>query len=451
MSQRSTKMGDTIAAIATASGAAGIGIIRISGSQIKTIATGLGMTTLRPRYAHYTRFLDVDDQVIDDGLAIWFPAPHSFTGEDVLELQGHGSPLLLRQLLTRCLDLGARQARPGEFSERAFLNGKLDLIQAEAIADMIGAADLRAARAARRSLDGVFSRRCEALAQQLVRLRIHVEATIDFADESLDTLDRAQIRTSLQTLNVELTQLLRDAEHGKRLCDGLYTVLVGPPNVGKSSLLNALIGSDRAIVTDVPGTTRDTLRESVHFHGLEFVLVDTAGLRGEGDAIEREGMRRTLNELQRADLALVVLDACDPQIGSLALADALTSVPRVLWIHNKLDLLTEPPSVLDTDVIPVSAMTGAGLDTLKTRLRTLLLGETVETIEGEFSARLRHVQALQRTAAHVTDANAQFSYEHLELTAEELRLAYKALGEINGSMSPDELLGRIFSNFCIGK
>ncbi|HHW4680921.1 MAG TPA: tRNA uridine-5-carboxymethylaminomethyl(34) synthesis GTPase MnmE, partial [Xylella taiwanensis] len=403
-----------------------------------------------PRHAHYTRFLDIDNEAIDDGLALWFPAPHSFTGEDVLELQGHGSPLLLRQLLTRCVGLGARQARPGEFSERAFLNGKLDLIQAEAIADLIGAADLRAARAARRSLDGVFSRRCEALAEQLVRLRIHVEAAIDFADESLDTLDGVQIRTALHTLCVELTQLLREAEHGRRLCDGLYTVLVGPPNVGKSSLLNALIGSERAIVTDVAGTTRDTLRESVHFDGLEFVLVDTAGLREGGDAIEREGMRRTLTELQRADLALVVLDACNPQIGRATVIDALAAVPRVLWIYNKLDLLAEPPAS-GADVIAVSAMTGVGLETLHARLRALALGEASEAIEGEFSARLRHVQALQRATAHMVDANAQFAYEHLELTAEELRLAYNALGEINGRMSPDELLGQIFSNFCIGK
>ncbi|AXI84557.1 tRNA uridine-5-carboxymethylaminomethyl(34) synthesis GTPase MnmE [Xylella taiwanensis] len=450
MSQCPAYLNDTIAAIATASGSAGIGIVRVSGPLIKNIASGLGIATLRPRHAHYTRFLDIDDEAIDDGLALWFPAPHSFTGEDVLELQGHGSPLLLRQLLMRCVRLGARQARPGEFSERAFLNGKFDLIQAEAIADLIGAGDLRAARAARRSLDGVFSRRCEALAEQLVRLRIHVEAAIDFADESLDTFDGVQIRTALQTLCVELTQLLREAEHGRRLCDGLYTVLVGPPNVGKSSLLNALIGSERAIVTDVAGTTRDTLRESVHFDGLEFVLVDTAGLRDGGDAIEREGMRRTLSELQRADLALVVLDACNPQIGRATVIDALTSVPRVLWIHNKLDLLAEPPA-LGSDVIAVSAMTGAGLETLQARLRALALGEATEVVEGEFSARLRHVQALQRAAAHVVDANAQFAYEHLELTAEELRLAYHALGEINGRMSPDELLGRIFSSFCIGK
>jgi len=441
---------DTIAAIATAAGAGGVGMIRLSGPRTAAIAEGLGVPALRPRHARYARFREETGAVIDDGLALWFPGPNSFTGEDVLELQGHGSPVVLRQLLARCIALGARQARPGEFSERAFLNGKLDLAQAEAIADLIAASDDRAARAARRSLDGALSRRVEALAEQLTVLRIHVEAAIDFADEPIDTLGGEQVRAGLADARDGLARLLRDAERGRKLRDGLHAVLVGPPNAGKSSLLNALAGSDRAIVTDIAGTTRDVLRETIRIDGLELTLVDTAGLRDSGDAIEREGMRRARTELERADLALIVIDAGDPATGHLAVAADVAGVPLRLWIHNKADLLASTPALGD-DAIAVSAATGAGLAQLHERLSQIAGTVAGEAVEGEFSARARHVEALVVTAEHLARASAQLDHEQLELAAEELRLAHDALGEITGRMSADELLGRIFSSFCIGK
>ena len=440
----------TIVAIATAAGTGGIGIVRLSGPQSVQIAAALGIAGLQSRHARYARFRDAQGEVIDDGIAVWFPAPHSFTGEEVVELQGYGSPVLLRQLVARCIALGARQARAGEFSERAFLNGKLDLAQAEAIADLIAAGDLRAARAARRSLDGVFSRRVDAVSESLTRLRIHVEAAIDFADEPLDTLGGAQVREELTRTRALLAQLLRDAERGRKLRDGLHAVLIGPPNAGKSSLLNALAGSDRAIVTDVAGTTRDTLHEAIQLDGFELTLVDTAGLREGGDAIEREGMRRARAELQRADLALIVLDARDPQAARDALGDAIDAVPRRLWIHNKCDLLAVA-GPMDADAIAVSAVTGQGLEHLHTRLRELALGDGIESVDGEFSARTRHVDALHRAEQHADAADLELRYEQLELAAEELRLAHEALGEITGKLSADDLLGKIFSSFCIGK
>lgn len=442
---------DTIVAIATAPGAGGVGMLRVSGPQALRIATALGCPALQPRYAHYARFRDAQGEVLDDGIALFFPNPRSFTGEDVVELQGHGSPVVLQQLVARCIALGARQARPGEFSERAFLNGKLDLAQAEAIADLIAASDTRAARAARRSLDGVFSRRVEDAGEQLVVLRIHVEAAIDFADEPLDTLGGDQVRRGLGQVLRALTQLRDDAERGRRLRDGLHAVLVGPPNAGKSSLLNALAGSERAIVTDIAGTTRDTLRETIRIDGLELTLVDTAGLREGGDAIEREGMRRARAEMQRTDLAIIVLDARDPQAGQAAVADAIADVPLQLWVHNKSDLLEALPADSDDNVVHVSAETGQGLDRLHARLRALASGSAGDSVEGEFSARARHVEAIVLAIGHAERAESELVHEHLELAAEELRLAHEALGEITGRTSADDLLGRIFSSFCIGK
>jgi tRNA modification GTPase len=438
----------TIAAIATAAGAAGIGIVRLSGPRAREIATALCGRALRPRHAHYVRFRDGDGSVIDDGIALLFAAPASYTGEDVVELQAHGSPPVLRQLLARCRALGAVDARPGEFSERACLNGRLDLAQAEAVADLIAAADLRAARAARRSLEGEFSARVEAIAADLLAIRVQVEAAIDFADEPLDTLGGEALRRRLDEARARLRDLLAAAERGRRLRDGLHAVLVGPPNAGKSSLLNALAGSERAIVTAIPGTTRDLLQETLRIDGVELTLVDTAGLREDGDAIEREGMRRARAELARADLALVVLDARDPDAGLRALGDGLDGVPDRLVLHNKCDLLpadAPPPE----GGLRVSARTGAGLEALHARLREA--AAAVAPGEGSFSARARHVQALARTAGACDEAAQALHAELLDLAAEHLRLAHDALGEITGRTLPDDLLGHIFSTFCIGK
>ena len=453
MTAMDTTATDTIVAIATAAGAGGVGMLRLSGRRAATIAHLLGAPVLRPRHAHYARLRDADHEVIDDGIVLWFPAPNSFTGEEVVELQGHGSPVVLQQLVARCIALGARQARPGEFSERAFLNGKLDLAQAEAIADLIAAGDHRAARAARRSLDGVFSRRVDEVAEQLVRLRIHVEAAIDFADEPLDTLGGEQVRRGLLQARETLALLRRDAERGRRLRDGLHAVLIGPPNAGKSSLLNALAGSERAIVTDIAGTTRDTLRETIRLDGLELTLVDTAGLRDGGDAIEREGMRRARVEIERTDLALIVLDARDPAAGEAAIGASVLDVPHKVYIHNKSDLLPAGTGQGsdDPDRVFVSAATGAGLDDLHARLRSIAGAGAGEQVDGEFSARTRHVDAIERAQEHALQADGELAHEHLELAAEELRLAHEALGEITGAMSADDLLGRIFSSFCIGK
>ena len=444
---------DTIAAIATAPGAGGVGIVRLSGPRAQAIAKTVCARALSPRRAHHVRFLDADGGAIDDGIALSFPGPASFTGEDVVELQAHGSPVVLQQLVARACALGARMARPGEFSERAFLNGKLDLAQAEAIADLIAAADARAARAARRALEGVFSARVDGIGQSLLALRVHVEAAIDFADESLDTLGGEQVRLRLAEARQQLDALIADAERGRKLRDGVHAVIVGPPNAGKSSLLNALAGSDRAIVTDVAGTTRDTLRETIRLDGLELHLVDTAGLRDGGDAIEREGMRRARAELLRADVALAVVDARDPAAGRAAVADDIVGVPTVLWIHNKVDLLVQaPPDPPDPpDHIYVSAARGVGLDRLHARLRAVAGGAAGDCGEGEFSARARHVDALQRAALHAGAAADQLQHEQLELAAEELRLAHDALGEITGRLSADDMLGHIFSTFCIGK
>jgi len=438
----------TIIATATPPGQGGIGILRLSGPESRAIAAQLGCPELRPRHAHHTHFLDADGEPIDDGLALYFPAPHSYTGEDVVELQAHGSPVLLQHLATRCLHLGARLARPGEFSERAFLNGRLDLTQAEAVADLIAAGDIHAARAARRSLDGVFSSRVNAIAAELLSVRVHIEAMIDFVDEPIETLGADQVRQRLISIAQALETLLREAEHGRKLREGLHAVIVGPPNAGKSSLLNALAGSERAIVTDIPGTTRDLLTETIRIGGVELTLVDTAGLREGGDMIEQEGIRRAHSELTRADLAIIVLDATDPARGLPEVIASIKNVPEHLWLVNKTDLAPDT-TLPDPHAIALSVHTRHNLETVRERLRTLAGRHTEAT--GTFSARQRHITALQQTQDHFTHAQTTWRAEAFDLTAEHLRLAHDALGEITGRVLPDDLLGAVFSTFCIGK
>ncbi len=441
---------DTIVAIATAPGPGGVGIVRLSGPRAHAITQVLvGVKVLSPRMATYARFSDADGEVIDDGIALCFVAPASYTGEDVAELQVHGSPVLLRQLVARCIALGARQAQPGEFSQRAFLNGKLDLAQAEAVADLIAAGDAQAARAARRSLDGVFSRRVEALMARMLAIRVHMEAAIDFADESLDTLGGSALRAQLAAVEADLAQLRCEAERGQKLRDGLHVVLVGPPNAGKSSLLNALAGSERAIVTEIAGTTRDLLRETIRLDGVELTLVDTAGLREAGDAIEAEGIRRARAELARADLALVVVDARAPDSARAALDTETAGVAQRLWLHNKSDLLAQVPMEIGPDSLLVSAVSGQGLAELHQHL--LALSGAGEVGNGAFSARQRHVQALARAAEQIGMASQELHVEQLELAAEAMAQAHSAMGEVGGRISADGLLGHIFSAFCIGK
>jgi tRNA modification GTPase len=446
-----TASSDTIAAIATGHAVAGVGVLRLSGPGARAIAEAMLPIALRPRHAHYGKFRAGDGEVIDDGIAIYFPAPHSYTGEDVVELQAHGSPVLLARLLRRCLELGARAARAGEFTERAFLNEKLDLAQAEAVADLISAGSEAAARAARRSLDGEFSRRVDAVIEGLTQLRVFVEAALDFPDEDVDFLAAPELSTRLQQVSQSLATLRADAERGKRLVDGLHVVIVGAPNVGKSSLLNLLAGDDRAIVSAIAGTTRDLLRESIHLDGIELTLVDTAGLREAPDVIEAEGIRRARAELARADLALAVLDDREPR-AAIELAAELQGIPAVFWLHNKCDLsgaVAQEQTRDDGRHLWLSARTGDGIERLRACLREAAgLGDGSA---GSFSARARHLQALARANRHLADASARLAAGDGELAAEELRLGQECLAEITGKLDADALLGRIFADFCIGK
>ena len=443
-------MTDTIAAIATPPGSGGVGIVRVSGPRAREIGERMLDARLRPRRVRVGGFLDRDGQPLDHGIALYFAAPASFTGEDVLELQGHGGPVLLNMLLDRCVELGARRARAGEFSERAFLNGKLDLAQAEAIADLIAAGSESAARAALRSLQGAFSARVDALVEQVIRLRVHVEAAIDFAEEEIDFLADAAIAAQLDAVCAAHAELLGEAQHGQRLRDGLHVVIVGPPNAGKSSLLNALAGADRAIVTAAAGTTRDVLREVIRVGNIELTLADTAGLRSDSaDVIEQEGMRRARVEQQQADLVLAVIESGD----GASEAQLVTELcgRTVLWIENKIDLhgVAAGVSADRPDRIALSARDGRGLDDLRDALARAAGAH--EQGAGTFSARARHVDALQRAGTHLSTAEAQLAARHGELLAEELRGVQQVLGEITGAFDADALLGRIFSSFCIGK
>jgi tRNA modification GTPase len=442
---------DTIAAIATAAGAAGVGVVRVSGPAAPRIAASLLGRMPLPRHAHFAAFCQANGELIDRGLLLHFPAPASYTGEHVLELQGHGSAVLLDLLLRRVCALGARLARPGEFTERAFLNGKLDLAQAEAVADLITARSLAGARAALYSMEGVFSRKVEALLQGLIDLRVHIEAAIDFPEEEIDFLADPAIGRQLEALRSELAELLREAKRGLRLNDGLRVAIIGRPNVGKSSLLNALAGSERAIVNATAGTTRDVLRESLSLDGIAIELADTAGLRETEDEVEREGVRRAHGELQRADVVMLVTDASHAG-QDLALLDSVPAGVERLLLINKIDL----DSTADSDVVcdgastlRVSAKTCEGLDVLRLQLKQLAgLGSG----EGAFSARRRHVLALEQVQAQLDHTAAVLGSSRAgELAAEELRHAQHVLGEITGSYSSDDLLGAIFGSFCIGK
>jgi tRNA modification GTPase len=438
---------DTIAAIATPVGRGGIGVLRCSGPAVPSLARALLGELPTPRHARFSRFRDVDGQPIDHGIALYFPAPHSFTGEHVLELHGHGGLVTQALLLERLLQLGARHARPGEFSERAFLEGKLDLAQAEAVADLIAAGSEQAARAAMRSLEGEFSRAVNELAAALLALRTYVEAAIDFPDEEVDFLASPEVAARVADIDGRFQDLRTSARQGRLLRDGLHVVIAGRPNAGKSSLLNALAGHPAAIVTDIPGTTRDLLREHLHIDGLPIHLVDTAGLRESADPIEAEGIRRAQAEIRRADLILYVVDASGRPTSS-KVAEEVAALPEgvaVMQVWNKCDLEPAPAGV----GLPVSAITGEGIAALKAAIHRLA---GYETAGGSYSARQRHLDALARSQGHVDEAQQLLSSATaFELVAEELRLAHRALGEITGEVTSDDLLGEIFASFCIGK
>ncbi|MBN8451610.1 tRNA uridine-5-carboxymethylaminomethyl(34) synthesis GTPase MnmE [Accumulibacter sp.] len=441
---------DTIAAIATASGRGGIGVIRVSGAGLLDLAQRLSGKRPTPRHATRADFLAADGTVIDSGLLLHFPAPHSFTAEDVLELQGHGGPVVLQMLLARCLELGARLAEPGEFSRRAYLNGKIDLAQAEAVVDLIDASTAAAARSAVRSLQGDFSREVGQLREQLVELRALVEATLDFPDEEIDFLEAADASGRLTRLQARLLQVFERARQGRLLQGGLHVVLAGQPNVGKSSLLNRLAGDDLAIVTAIPGTTRDLVRGTLQLEGIPLHVIDTAGLRATEDQIEKIGIERTWREIERADVVLLLADA---RLGVGAsereILARLPTHPTRVTVLNKIDLIparAERRQEDDSVIISLSAHSGEGVELLREELLRIVGWQPAEDV---FIARERHLQALANTREHIATAQAQMP--QLELLAEELRLAQRALGSITGEFSSDDLLGEIFGRFCIGK
>ncbi len=439
-------MHDTIVAIATPPGRGGVGMVRMSGKSLLTMAEAICGKPLMPRVAQHARFLDVANQVIDDGLAIFFAAPASFTGDDVLELHAHGSPMVLQALVRRCVELGARHAEPGEFTKRAYLNGKLDLAQAEAVADVIDAATESAARAAVRSLTGEFSSRIKVLQDKLIGLRMFVEATLDFPDEDVEFLETERAREKLAETRIALEHVIAEAGRGQLLHDGIRIVLAGEPNVGKSSLLNALAGDEIAIVTPIAGTTRDTVKSRISIKGLPTEVIDTAGLRDTTDPVEAVGIERTRAAIRDADLALVIVES-DAPVAEQLLNELPATLPRII-VRNKIDLQQQDARA-DAAAVWLSAKTGDGIE--------LLINTIADAVgfnyrdEGGFMARERHVTALRASLAHVCDASLHLDHVALELFAEELRLAHEALGVITGEFTADDLLGEIFSRFCIGK
>ncbi|TPG55590.1 tRNA uridine-5-carboxymethylaminomethyl(34) synthesis GTPase MnmE [Ewingella americana] len=450
---------ETIVAQATPPGRGGVGILRVSGRAASQIAQEILGKLPKPRYADYLPFRDADGSTLDQGIALWFPGPNSFTGEDVLELQGHGGPVILDLLLKRIISLdGVRIARPGEFSERAFLNDKLDLAQAEAIADLIDASSEQAARSAVNSLQGVFSRRIHHLVEALTHLRIFVEAAIDFPDEEIDFLSDGKIEAQLNTVIDDLDAVRAEARQGSLLREGMKVVIAGRPNAGKSSLLNALAGRETAIVTDIAGTTRDVLREHIHLDGMPLHIIDTAGLREASDEVERIGIERAWNEIEQADLVLFMVDgtttsATEPaQIWPEFMARLPATLPLVV-VRNKADITGESLSMEKVNahsLIRLSARTGDGIDLLRDHLKQVMGFN--HNMEGGFLARRRHLQALELAAEHLIQGKDQLIGARAgELLAEELRMAQLALSEITGEFTSDDLLGRIFSSFCIGK
>lgn len=441
---------DTIAAIATASGIASIGVIRISGSQAKQIAQAILGQTISPRVAYYLPFLDSDQTVIDRGIAIFFAGPHSYTGEDVLELQAHGGSMVLQLLLQACLKQGARQAEPGEFTKRAFLNGKMDLAQAEAVVDILNASTVQAAKSAMRSLSGEFSKLIHILLNELTELRVYVEACIDFPEEDIDFISAGRIQERIHIIQTELAKIFKQSQQGVLLKDGLVVVLIGQPNVGKSSLINQLSGDEVAIVTPVAGTTRDTISTDIQIQGVPFTLVDTAGLRETNDEIEKIGIAKTWKTIERANIALFLVDA-NHDIGEKekSILDRLPQEVKKIWVHNKIDLtehLAEIQYQSDPHVY-ISAKHGEGVDLLK---KVLLESVGMQDLgENAFTARTRHLKTISLVADYLNLSLANLA--QAELLAENLRLAQQELSSITGEFTADDLLGEIFGSFCIGK
>lgn len=446
----------TIAAIATPPGRGGVGVIRLSGSKAYAIAAALSEKALpKARMAGFRQFYDAEHQVMDEGLLICFPNPNSFTGEDVVEIQGHGGPVIQNAMLARLLELGATAAKAGEFSMRAFENGKMDLVQAEAIADLIDASSQAAARSAVRSLQGAFSNKVNVVLEKLIHLRLHVEAAIDFPEEEIDFLADGKILALLEEVQQSVTQVQTSARQGQLLREGLQVVIAGKPNAGKSSLLNALAGVDRAIVTDIAGTTRDVLHEKISLNGMPMTLTDTAGLRETGDVVEQEGIRRAIKEIEQADLLLLVYDLSQGE-DPLTLAQRYFAehidAKRLILIGNKCDLSGHEAGLGDYQGFRHSQVSARQQQGIETLIEAITAHAGFQPEEDTFIARTRHLDAMKRTQQYLAEAHEQLTVFHAgELVAESLRLAQNALGEITGDFSADDLLGKIFGSFCIGK